>query len=136
MMIKPLEALELKAFIFGLSQLDAPLPESVRMRVNQINIPVDINQLNDIAKSYPPLSASYSKILDCSDAIAKVRSKGLASIPKPEPEELNTEIDNSATEIVQELVEFEDKFDNNKLIEIARKILKAINPVQAAKNVR
>ena len=135
-MIKPLEALEIKAFILGLSRLDAPLPENVRMQVNQINIPVDINKLYDIAKSYPPLSASYSKILDCFDALAKVRSKGLASIPKPEAEELNTETDNSATEIVQELVEFEDKFDNNKLIEIASKVLQAVNPVQAAKNVR
>ncbi len=55
MMIKPLEALELKAFILGLSQLDAPLPENVRIQVNQINIPVDIYKLYDIAQSYPPL---------------------------------------------------------------------------------
>lgn len=135
-MINPLEALELKAFILGLSRLDKPLPENLTARVNQINIPGDINKLYDIAQSYPPLSASYNQILENSDAIAKVRSKGLASIPKPQPEAENTEIDNSATVIVQELVEFESKVDNNKLIEIARQVLKAVNPVRAAKNVR
>lgn len=136
MMIKPLEALELKAFILGLSQLDPPLPENVKMQVNQINIPVDIYKLYDIANSYPPLSASYTKILDSSDAIAKYRTKGLDSIPQFKPEEDNTEIDNSVTENVPELVEFDSKVDNNKLIEIARKVLKAVNPVQAAKNIK
>ena len=135
-MINPLEALELKAFFLGLSRLDAPLPENVTALVNQINLPADINKLYDIAQSYPPLSASYNQILESSDAIAKVRSKGLASIPKPQPEAENTEIDNSATVIVEELVEFESKFDNNKLIEIARKVFQAVNPVQAAKNVK
>ncbi|MGD1912711.1 MAG: hypothetical protein ACFB2X_18250 [Rivularia sp. (in: cyanobacteria)] len=136
MMVKPLEALELKAFILGLSQLDATIPENIRMQVNQINIPVDIYKLYDIANSYPPLSASYTKILNCSHAIAKYRSKGLDSIPQFKPEEENTEIDNFVTEYMSELVEFESKVDNNKLIEIARKVLKAVNPVQAAKNVK
>ncbi|MEO1378660.1 MAG: hypothetical protein AAFW70_31260, partial [Cyanobacteria bacterium J06635_10] len=57
-------------------------------------------------------------------------------IPQFKPEEENTEIDNSVTEYIPELVEFESKVDNNKLIEIARKVLKAVNPVQAAKNVK
>ncbi len=74
--------------------------------------------------------------MDCFDAIAKYRTKGLDSIPQFKPEEDNTEIDNSVTENVPELVEFDSKVDNNKLIEIARKVLKAVNPVQAAKNIK
>ncbi|WP_238360995.1 hypothetical protein [Iningainema tapete] len=131
----PLEASELKAFILALSRLKAPLPADVQARVNQINIPADIGKLYDVAMSYPPLAKSYEQVCEYLDTIIKQRSKGVDFLPEPEPEEFNTEIDNSAVEIIQVLVEFDKKFDNNKLTEIARKITKALNSVSSARDV-
>lgn len=131
--MQPLEAFTLKAFLVALSQLDAPLPDEVQARVNQIRIPADIGKLDAIARNYPPLAQPYKEVRQHLRAIAKERSKGREALPEPEPEELNTEIDNSTREIGEVLVEFDKKVDDNKLTVIARNVFNALNPVQSAK---
>ena len=56
--MNPIEASELKTFIFALYQLNTPLPDEVQTLVNQTDIPADISKLYDIAVSYSPLAES------------------------------------------------------------------------------
>ncbi|BAY49355.1 hypothetical protein SAMD00079811_69840 [Scytonema sp. HK-05] len=145
--MNPIEASDLKAFVLALYQLNAPLPDEVQTQVNQINIPADIGKLYEIAMSYPPLAKSYNQVQKLLDGMAEYRSKGVDVLPQPEPEQRNTEIDNSTVEIIPELVEFENKVDkaklvefenkvdSNKLTEIARQITQALNSVSSAKDV-
>lgn len=130
----PLETFTLKAFLVALSQLDAPLPAEVQTQVKQIRIPEDIDKLDAIARDYPPLAESYNKVRKALRAIAKEHNKGNDFLPDPEPEESNIEIDNSTREIGEPLLEFDKQVDD-KLTEIARKIIKAPNPVQSAKDI-
>ena len=133
--MNPIEASELKTFIFALYQLKTPIPDEVQKLVNQTDVPADIGKLYDIAISYPPLAESYKQVQELLDGMAEYRSKGVDTIPQFEPEERNTEIENVSVEIVPALVEFEKKIDHNKLTEIARQITKARNSVQSAKEI-
>jgi hypothetical protein len=133
--MQPIEASELKAFILGLYQLDAPLPDDIQARLKTINIPRDIGKLDAIANSYPPLAKSYKQVGDALNAIAQTRSKGIDSIPESLPNPLNTEIDNSSREVEQALVEFDQKVDHNKLTEISHQIVQALNPVETARDI-
>lgn len=133
--MQPIEVSELKAFILALSQLDAPLPNDVQAKVNTIKIPGDISKLYAIATSYPPLATAYNQVWDNLDAIAKVRSKGIDSIPEYVPEPLNTEIDNSSIEVAAALVQLDKKVDRNKLAILSNQIFQALNSVKTAKDV-
>jgi hypothetical protein len=133
--MQPLEASELKAFILALSQLNAPLPDNVQAKVHKIKIPGDIDKLNAIASSYPPLATAYDRIWDNLDAIAKVRSKGVDSTPEYVPPSLNTEIDNSSREVEAALVKLDQEVDHNKLAVLSQQILQAVNSVKTAKDV-
>lgn len=134
--MKPTDISELRVFIFALSRLNTPLPDAVQKQINQTNIPSDVHRLYDIAMSYPPLASIYKPIQESLDEISEFRAKGIDCIPQPQPENLNAEIENVSAEIRPDLVEFEQKVDANKLVELAKKILtKATNSVAAAKNV-
>ncbi|WP_144051285.1 hypothetical protein [Calothrix sp. PCC 7507] len=133
--MQPIEASELKAFILGLYQLDAPLPDDIQAQLKTIKIPADIGKLDAIAHSYPPLAKSYKQVWDALSAIAQTRSKGIDSIPELVSNPLNTEIDNSSREVEEALVEFDQQVDHNKLTEIARQIVQALNPVKTARDI-
>jgi hypothetical protein len=133
----PTQVSEVKAFLFALYQLDSPLPESVQGEINQININIsyDIDKLYNIANSHPPLAKLYEQVLDILDTRAEVRSKGIDDIPEYKPEPFNTEIENVSRAIELALVEFDQKVDNNKLIQIMAQLTKALNSVKTAKDV-
>ncbi|ALF54286.1 hypothetical protein ACX27_17860 [Nostoc piscinale CENA21] len=133
--MQPLEASELKAFIFALSRLDSPLPSHIQAQLQTINIPDDIDQLYAIAISHPSLKAAYERVYDNIDAIAQFRSKGVESLPQYKPDSTNTEIDNASREIEEQLVKFDQKVDQNKLAILAKQIFQALNPVKTAKKV-
>ena len=133
--MQPLEASELKAFILALSLLDAPLPDNVQAKVNKITIPQDLNKLYAIACLHPPFATAYEQVWEHLDAIAKVRSKGIDSIPEYVPESLNTEIDNSSIDIEAALVKLEQESDRNKLVVLYSQILRSLNSVKTAKDV-
>jgi len=116
--MNPTQTSELKAFVFSLSQLDASLPNDVQTKINQVNIPVDVDKLHDIAISYSPLASTYKKVLKLLDDMAEYRSKG--DIPQYNPDKRNSDIDNDLVKIEAELVDFgEIVNDNKKLTEIA-----------------
>jgi hypothetical protein len=133
--MQPLETAKLKVFILALSRLEAPLPETVQNQINTINIPADIGKLRAIAESDPLFAASYKQVSDSFNKITRIRSKGLADVPESINNSSNIEIDNSSREIEAELVEFEQKVDNNKLAAIAMQICQAVNPVKMAKDI-
>lgn len=134
--MKPTDISELRVFIFALSRLDTPLPDEIQKQINQTNIPSDVPRLYDIAMNYPPLASIYKPIQESLDEILEIRSKGIDCIPQPQPENLNAEIENVSADIKPYLVNFEQKVDANKLVELAKNILtKATNSVAAAKNV-
>jgi hypothetical protein len=134
--MNPIQISELKAFIFSLSQLDEPLPSNIQTKINQVNIPLDIDNFYDIAVSYPPLSTIYKQVLDLLDKRAEYRSKGLSDIPQYQPEKRNTDIDNDLVEIDKKLIEFEEVVDdNNKLTKLAVKMTMALNSVEVVKSV-
>ena len=133
--MQPIEASVLKAFIFAIYQLDTPLPDTVQEQIREINLPQDISKLKSIADSYPPLAASYKQVRERINTMSKYRSKGGKDLPKYEPEPENTEIENVAREIEDELVKFDQEVDPNKLLLLSRQILQALNPVKAAKDV-
>ncbi|MFN6569779.1 hypothetical protein [Dendronalium sp. ChiSLP03b] len=126
--MKPIEASELKAFIFALYQLDSPLPETVQAQINKINIPADISKLYDIAKSYSPLATSYENVWQSLDAISKQRSKG------PLPAKIDRVAEQQSTEINNILVAIDEQLDDQSLTEIARPIFQASDSVTVAKN--
>ncbi|BCL34115.1 hypothetical protein [Nostoc sp. MS1] len=119
----PIEAFELKVFILSLYQLNSPLPDDIQAKLNTINLPGDIEELAEIAKSYPPLKTTYYQVYDKIAAMSKYRSKGIESSPKYEPEQENTEIENVSREIEDELVKFDQEVDQNKLLLLFRQIL-------------
>jgi hypothetical protein len=123
--MQPLEASELKAFVFALYQLDAPLPDAIQAQVNNINIPADIDKLYDIAMSYPPLATSYAQIHETLDANSQIRSKG------PLPAKINHAAEQQSTEINNILV----AIDEEKLTEISQPIFKAPDSVSKAKEI-
>ncbi len=133
--MQPIQASDLKAFLLALSQLDAPLPDDVQAEVNTITIPEDIRKLDAIASSYPPLATAYNQVWDNLDAIAKVRSKGVDSIPEYSPESLNTEIDNSSINVEAALAKLDQKADDNTLAKLSSEIFQALNSVKTAKEV-
>ncbi|WP_242037799.1 hypothetical protein [Tolypothrix sp. FACHB-123] len=132
--MQPLEAFELKAFILALSQLDAPLPNTVQAKVNKITVTGDISKLYAIATSYPPLAIAYDQAGEQLSAIAQFRSKGVSSTPEYNPEPLNTEIDNAARDIQAELVILEEKINHNQLADASIQIFNHSNSVQKAKD--
>ncbi|HEY9799621.1 MAG TPA: hypothetical protein V6D25_04625 [Leptolyngbyaceae cyanobacterium] len=133
--MKPIEAFELKVFILSLYQLNSPLTDDIQAKLNTLNLPGDIEELAEIANSYPPLKTTYYQVYDRIAAISKYRSKGVESLPKYEPERENTEIENVSRKPEDELVKFDQEVDPNKLLLLSRQILQALNPVKAAKDV-
>jgi hypothetical protein len=127
--MQPLEASELKAFVFALYQLDAPLPDAVQAQVNNINIPADIDKLYDIAMSYPPLATSYAQVHESLDAKSKIRSKG------PLPAKINHAAEQQSTEINNILVAVDEQLEDEKLTEISQPIFNAADSVSKAKDV-
>jgi hypothetical protein len=125
--MNPIEALELKAFILALYQLDSSLPDTVQAQLNAINIPADIGELHNIAHSYSPLATSYENVWQFLDSISKERSKG------PLPAKINRVAEQQNTEINNLIVPI-DELDDSKLTEIAQPILKASNSVTVAKD--
>jgi len=124
--MNPIAASELKAFIFALSLLDEPLPDAVQREINTVNLPTDIVKLSAIAQTHPPLAASYHQVQEFLDKNTEVRSKGVDVIADPPSDSSNEEVENTLRTINRELIEL-DK-------ENCQPILKAANPVQAAKD--
>lgn len=133
--MQPIEAFELKVFILSLYQLNYPLPDDIQAKLNTLNLPEDIEELAEIANSYPPLNTIYDQVYDRMAAMSKYRSKGIESLPKYEPEPANTEIENVSRPVEDELVKFDQEVDTNKLLLLSRQILQALNSVKAAKDV-
>lgn len=125
--MQPLEAYNLKAFVFALSYLDAPLPEDVQTQVNQVNIPDDIGKLDAIARNYPPLTEHYQAARQNLKQEAEIRSKG------PLPAKINQAAEQQNTEINNILVAI-DQLDDQNLTEIAQPILNASDSVTVAKD--
>jgi|GEM_PF-1412268 len=131
--MNPTQISELKAFIFSLSQLDAPLPENVQIKIKQIDIPSEIHKLHDIASNYPPLANMYKQVLGILDDKAEYRSKGMSAIPQYQPDKRNLDVNNDLVKIEKKLIEFEEKVDDNNLITICSQITQALNSVETAK---
>ena len=127
--MQPLEASELKAFLFALYKLDAPLPDVVKAQVNNINIPADIDKLYNIAMSYPTLATYYQQVHESLDANSKTRSKG------PLPAKIDHGAEQQSTEINNILVVIDEQLENEKLTEISQPIFKAADSVSKAKEV-
>ncbi|MGI8500777.1 MAG: hypothetical protein ACR2LR_06515 [Hassallia sp.] len=127
--MQPLEASELKAFLFALYQLDAPLPDAVQAQVNNINIPADIDKLYNIAMSYPPLKTSYEQVHQSLDANSKIRSKG------PLGAKINHAAEQQSTEINNILVAIDEQVEDEKLTEISQPIIKAADSVSQSKEI-
>lgn len=127
--MQPLEASELKAFLFALYQLDAPLPNAVQAEVNNIKIPADIDKLYDIAMSYLPLKTYYQQIHKSLDANSKIRSKG------PLPAKINHAAEQQNTEINNILVAIDEQLEDEKLTEISQPIFNAADSVSKAKDI-
>jgi len=127
--MQPLEASELKAFLFALYQLDAPLPDAVQAQVNNINIPADIDKLYNIAMSYPPLKTSYEQVHQSLDANSKIRSKG------PLGAKINHAAEQQSTEINNILVAIDEQVEDEKLTEISQPIFNAADSVSKSKEI-
>jgi hypothetical protein len=127
--MQPLEASELKAFLFALYQLDAPLPDAVQGEVNKINIPADIDKLYDIAMSYPPLATYYEQVHESLNANTKIRSRG------PLPAKINHAAEQQSTEINNIIVAIDEQLEDEKLTEISQPIFKAADSVSQAKDI-
>ncbi|MEH2459518.1 hypothetical protein [Nostoc sp.] len=125
--MQPLEAYNLKAFVFALSYLDAPLPDDLQTEVNQVNIRDDIGKLDAIARNYPPLTEHYQTARQNLKQEAEIRSKG------PLPAKINQPAEQQNTEINNILVAI-DELDDQNLTEIAEPILKASDSVTVAKD--
>ncbi len=121
--MQPLEAFNLKAFVFALSYLDAPLPDDVQTQVNQVKIPDDIGQLDAIARNYPPLAEHYQAVRQELAQKTTIRSKG----PLPAP--INQTAEQQNTEINNILVAIDEQMDEQQLTEIATKTLQSANSV-------
>ncbi len=121
--MQPLEAFNLKAFVFALSYLDAPLPDDVQTQVNQVKIPDDIGQLDAIARNYPPLAEHYQAVRQNLAQKTQIRSKG----PLPAP--INQTAEQQNTEINNILVAIDEQMDEQQLTEIATKTLQSANSV-------
>ncbi|MEH2247555.1 hypothetical protein [Nostoc sp.] len=125
--MQPLEAYNLKAFVFALSYLDAPLPDDVQTKVNQVKIPDDIGKLDAIARNYPPLTEHYQTARQNLKQEAEIRSKG------PLPAKINQAAEQQNTEINNILVAI-DELDDQNLTEIAQPILNDSDSVTVAKD--
>lgn len=130
----PTQISELKALVFSLSQIDLSLPEDVQTKLNQVKIPTDVDQLHNIAMSYPPLANIYQQVLGLLHNQAEYRSKGVDDVPQYQPESKSTEVDNVSVEVETKLVEFEKKVDNKQLTKIAVTMTMALDSVKAVKD--
>ncbi len=131
--MNPTQISELKAFIFSLSRLDAPLPENIQIKIKQIDIPSEIHKLHEIAISYHPLANIYKQVLGILGNKAEYRSKGMLAIPQYQPDKINIDVNNDLVEIEKRLIEFEEKVDDNNLIIISSQITQALNSVETVK---
>ena len=116
--MQPLEAFNLKAFVFALSYLDAPLPDDVQTQVNQVKIPDDIGKLDAIARNYPPLAQHCETVRQKLKQKAEIVSKG------PLPAEINQAAEQQSTDINNILVPIDEQ-----LIEIATQTLQSPDSV-------
>ncbi len=121
--MQPLEVFNLKAFVFALSYLDAPLPDDVQTQVNQVKIPDDIGKLDAIARNYPLLAEHYQTVRQNLAQKTQIRSKG------PLPAKINQTAEQQNTEINNILVAIDEEMDEQQLTEIATKTLQSANSV-------
>ena len=125
--MQPLEAYNLKAFVFALSYLDAPLADDVQTQVNQVKIPDDIGKLDAIARNYPPLAQHYQAVRQDLAQKTQIRSKG------PLPAEINQAAEQQSTEINNILVAIDEQIDEEELTQIATQTLQSPDSVSTLK---
>lgn len=97
--MQPSDILTLTAFLNALTKLDEPLPAAIQDELNAIAKtlkadPTKLDNLDNLAESYPPLDAAYQEELTQLKQEAGIRNKGLP--PLPLPQEPNNELTNSA----------------------------------------
>ncbi|MFB2837821.1 hypothetical protein [Floridanema evergladense] len=124
--MKPAAKITLKAFLVALYQQNTPLPEAQTTELHQISEALSdrIAQLDTLAKSDSTFNESYQKNRQALLNPAAIQKQG----PKPK---VNEAAENRALEIENISVDLSD----DKLIEIAEKVLNAPDPVTAAKQI-
>lgn len=124
--MKPAAKITLKAFLVALSQQNTPLPEAQTTELHQISKALSdrIAQLDTLAKSDFTFNEYYQKNRQTLLNPAAIQKQG----PKPN---VNLAAENRAQEIENISVDLTD----DKLLEIAEKVLNAPDPVNTAKGI-
>ncbi|WP_449417792.1 hypothetical protein [Phormidium nigroviride] len=139
------EADILKAFIAALTQQKEPLPTDVQKELNSLGKTLNTDELDTIAKKYPPLLNSYEKAHKLLVEKSSTRNKGKDFVPDSRSEKdntNNTEIDNLSSDIqdlksLQKiLAKIEEEIEReNNLATLLSKIFNASNAVQSAQDI-
>lgn len=80
----PLDKLTLDAFVTALADLEEPLPEITRDRINNLGRnPNRIGELDELARNYPPLRDRYLRAREALQNRSSTRTKGRESAPPP-----------------------------------------------------
>ena len=124
--MKPSERTIITAFLAALAQLDAPLPENVKEKLQAISkdLANQIDQLHDLAISNPQLEQLYQTARQALLNPATTRNKGSRPI-------VNATAENRTTEIPNTSVAIEDQ----ELLATITKVFNDPEPVKAAQSL-
>ncbi len=143
--MKDTEADILKAFIAALTQQKEPLPTDVQKELNSLSETLNTDELDIIAKKYPPLLDSYEKAHSLLVEKSNTLRKGKDFVPDSSSEKdrtSNTEIDNASSDIhdlkslPEILAKIEERLNNNEnLATLSSEIFNAPDAVQSAQDI-
>ena len=111
----PADILTEKAFLVSLCQLDAPLPETLRSQLRNLDLSQDASALHDFARREPSLKSAYDEARQLLSAASRTAETGKNSAPRENKDSEMGETENVSTSLPENptIEQIRDRLENN-----------------------